>query len=203
MKVRFLYPFKDLQSKWKAERGESKTIEHLTQDVAIFDCSFPMPLDLFFKITEPVAEKTTKPSAKKFDFKKALLANGVEESVANDWLVVRRNKKASNTETAFNGVVNQVNQLEGVTLNQAIKFATEMNWSGFKANWYLNEAQKNPQIAVSYKSPSEVISAVKSGQITHVNQIPSEFKSLIETQLRLGKVKPETAELLNKIGMIV
>ena len=40
--------------------------------------------------------------APKFNFKAELLALGVDPEILADWLTVRKNKKASNTKTAFN-----------------------------------------------------------------------------------------------------
>lgn len=70
----------------------------------------------------------------KFVFKKALLNLGVSENLVNDWLIVRKNKKASNTETAFNGFVNQLND-SGFDANTILKICVDNSWSGFKKSW--------------------------------------------------------------------
>ena len=73
----------------------------------------------------------------KFNFKKQLLSLGVDESILNDWMLVRKNKKAANTETAFKRLMVEVQQ-SGLTINEAVSVAAGENWSGFKAQWYLN-----------------------------------------------------------------
>lgn len=81
--------------------------------------------------------KTNIEKPKKFVFKKALLDLGVDEKLVDDWLIVRKNKKASNTETAFNGFVNQV-QGSGLDAETVLKICVDNSWSGFKRSWLAN-----------------------------------------------------------------
>ena len=92
--------------------------------------------------------KVDKKENNKFDFKKSLLDMGVEEQVVLDWLAVRKNKKASNTETALKSLKKQI-ELTNASPNECIKMAAENSWQGFKAKWYLNEIN-------SIGSPSNV-----------------------------------------------
>lgn len=75
---------------------------------------------------------------KKFNFKQALLDLGVDEKIVDDWLLVRKNKKATNSETAFNAIKKQI-ELSGVSANDCITLSVEHSWAGFKAEWYNNE----------------------------------------------------------------
>lgn len=75
-----------------------------------------------------------------FDFKKNLIALGVEEQVAEDWMQVRKEKKASNTETAFKRLREEI-QKAGLSANECITLAVERSWQGFRAE-YLNNYQK-------------------------------------------------------------
>lgn len=77
----------------------------------------------------------------KYDFKKSLLDLGVRDNVADDWLIVRKQKKAANTETAFNAIKKQI-EISGLTANECIKLAVEKSWSGFNAEWVNNLNQK-------------------------------------------------------------
>ena len=70
----------------------------------------------------------------RFDFKKALLEIGVSEPTAEDWMQVRKAKKAANTETAFKGVCREIAR-SGLTAEQCITIAVERSWQGFKAEW--------------------------------------------------------------------
>lgn len=85
---------------------------------------------------------------KKFEFKKELLKLGASEDLVNDWLIVRGNKKASNTQTAFNGFVKQVND-SGLDAETVLKICVDKSWSGFKKSWLsnidLSEYQTEPR----------------------------------------------------------
>lgn len=76
-----------------------------------------------------------------FSFKKSLLGLGVENQVVSDWLAVRRKKKASNTETAFNGIKSQIEK-SGLSANECIKIAVERSWQGFNYKWLDDEKNR-------------------------------------------------------------
>ena len=78
----------------------------------------------------------------KFNFKAELLALGVNSEILDDWLTVRKKKKASNTKTAFKGLISEITK-SGLMVNDAIEYAASKSWSGFKAQWYLNENPVN------------------------------------------------------------
>lgn len=73
-----------------------------------------------------------------FDFKKSLLSLNVPENIVNDWIKVRKNKKATNTETAFKKIVNEITKAK-ITPSEAIQLCVERSWSGFQSDWYLNQ----------------------------------------------------------------
>ena len=79
-----------------------------------------------------------KPDAPKFNFKNELLSLGVDKQILDDWFEVRKAKKARNTKTAFDALIKQITE-SGLMVNDAIKFATEENWAGFKSAWYFNK----------------------------------------------------------------
>jgi len=76
-------------------------------------------------------------SVPKFNFKSELLALGVDNEILEDWLTVRKKKKAANTKTAFAGLMTEINK-SGLSVPNAIKISAENSWSGFKADWYSN-----------------------------------------------------------------
>jgi len=80
-------------------------------------------------------------SEPKFNFKDQLLLLGADKKKVSDWMIARKNKKASNTETALEGFLTEVNKA-GITVAEAVKVAAESSWSGFKASWYLNVKDK-------------------------------------------------------------
>lgn len=73
----------------------------------------------------------------------AMLVNmNVNEKIAQEWLKVRRTKKLTSTQTAFN-VVNREAEKAGLTMNQAVTKSVEESWGGFKAEWLNNQGAAN------------------------------------------------------------
>ena len=76
-------------------------------------------------------------NSEKFNFKNSFLDLGVNEEILNDWMEVRKKKKASNTKTAYTKFINQVN-LSGITVNECVQICAEKDWKGFEAEWLNN-----------------------------------------------------------------
>jgi len=90
-------------------------------------------------------EKETKKDIR-FNFRKNLSDFGIESGLVDDWLSVRKTKKATNTKTAFEIIESELLKCENelkVDRNTAIKYAIEKSWSGFKSDWIRNEQIKN------------------------------------------------------------
>ena len=80
-----------------------------------------------------------------FSFYKALISNGAESKLANEWLEVRKKKKFTNTETALNGFLKQVDK-SGNTLNDVLTKCIEKSWGGFEADWYKKQTRTEEKI---------------------------------------------------------
>lgn len=80
---------------------------------------------------------------KGFDFKQSLIELGVSPDVATDWMQVRKAKKASNTETAFRRIKNEIEK-SGLPANECITIAVSRSWQGFQADWVANQRQRFP-----------------------------------------------------------
>lgn len=91
-----------------------------------------------FVLQENTQENTNiEAKPKKFVFKEKLIEIGASEKLANDWLIVRKNKKASNTETAFDGFINQLER-SNLDVDTVLKICVDNSWSGFKCSWLAN-----------------------------------------------------------------
>ena len=77
-----------------------------------------------------------------FNFKNELLSLGVDKNILNDWMKVRKNKNATNTESAFRLLVSQINK-SGLTIDEGVRFANSENWGAFKLTWYQNKQGAN------------------------------------------------------------
>lgn len=92
----------------------------------------------------------------------------------------------------------------GVTVNEALKPAIVGGWTSFQSNWVVNalkQAEVDNEIVIT--SFVQALQMVKSGQVTHVKQIPREHLKMIETQFRIGSYDPATMEKLTNIGMVI
>lgn len=79
-----------------------------------------------------------------FSFKKELVKYVGEEhiKIIEDYLLVRKNKKATNSETAFNLLKGQIEK-SGKKPIEVITICIEKDWKGFEAVWILNLNKNN------------------------------------------------------------
>ena len=73
-------------------------------------------------------------SKEKFNFLNSLMALGVSEKHASEWMQVRRTKRLTNTETAFARIKAEILK-SGRSAEDCIRTAVENSWGGFKAEW--------------------------------------------------------------------
>lgn len=84
-------------------------------------------------------EDTNVSSKKKFSFLDELVAVGVDKQIAEDWIKVRKTKKLSQTETALNGTIKSLKEIEniyGLSFNDAIRICVEHSWGGCRADFF-------------------------------------------------------------------
>ncbi len=78
----------------------------------------------------------------KFSFKNSLLEFSNNKQLIDDWLIVRKNKKASNTKTAFDIFMAEVN-ISDISLDEILTICVEKSWSGYKFKWIENLRAEN------------------------------------------------------------
>ena len=81
-----------------------------------------------------------------------LVAKGVDEQVAIDFLSIRRAKKSPLTTTALKGIEKEAEKA-GVTLSTALATCAIRGWQSFKAEWHTqpNGQTQQPQQQTGYK----------------------------------------------------
>ena len=79
----------------------------------------------------------------RFDFRAALLGLGVTPEVADAWLLVRKQKKAVNTEIAFAAIEKEIGKTAS-SPDDCIRYAVEHSWSGFRADWCEQATARGP-----------------------------------------------------------
>ena len=78
-----------------------------------------------------------KPSAK-YSFLASLLENRFDEQLSKEWMQVRKQLKAVNTETAFNSFMSEVKK-HGGDRNKILRKCVERSWKGFNHTWLEKE----------------------------------------------------------------
>lgn len=90
------------------------------------------PLNAEKETSPPVA-----PAPPPFNFRKAMLSEGFAPELVDEWLKIRKAKKAVNTERAFNNFINQV-RLTRQDINAVLNIVVQKQWKGFEADWLHN-----------------------------------------------------------------
>lgn len=73
----------------------------------------------------------------RFDFRQAIIGLGISESTADQWISVRKAKRAVNTEIAFNEISRELAKVQE-SPEALAQYAVSHSWAGFKAEWYEN-----------------------------------------------------------------
>lgn len=93
--------------------------------------------------TEEEEEKNIVASLKKtFSFKTELLKLNSDEQLVDEWLSIRKFKKARNTETSFKAFVRELMKSK-LPVNEVLRICVERSWSGFDATWINNIKNNN------------------------------------------------------------
>ena len=77
-----------------------------------------------------------------FSFRSALLLYGFNENLVDEWLRVRKAKKAVNTETAFKGFITEIRK-SNLPINKILEICVSSSWSGFKIEYLQNKNLNN------------------------------------------------------------
>ncbi len=86
-----------------------------------------------------------KPKASKALGLRELVGFGVDAQHAEDWLKVRKAKKAPLTATAWDDVVGEAAKA-GITPPEAVKIAAARGWQGFRAAWMDGQQAARPGV---------------------------------------------------------
>lgn len=116
--------------------------------------SKPIPNNKPVINTDSNSDNNAPARAREFNFKKALIDLGISEQTASDWMAVRKNAKATNTQTAFNSLKTQIERIcqrYDVTAEQVAAFAVSRDWKGINAGWDAVKNIKNANIGADNK----------------------------------------------------
>jgi len=73
-----------------------------------------------------------------YSFFNSLIDYGFNKNLVNDWIQVRKSKKLTNTKTAFDKFIIEVEKCK-LDKNEILKTCVEKSWGGFNSNWIEEE----------------------------------------------------------------
>lgn len=91
----------------------------------------------------PTQKITNNQPTKTFNFRTSLIDYGFNADLVDDWLKVRKTKKATNTKTAFKAFITEIETRE-CNINEMLQTSVTNSWSGFKHKW-VDNLTNNPQ----------------------------------------------------------
>ena len=104
-----------------------------------------------------------------FNFRQAMLSAGFAADLTEDWLRIRKTKKAVNSERAFKIFLEQV-QRTGRDKNEILALVVQKQWKGFEANWVQSAQQShNPQEPVIIDQNGNIISGTHTTNTAGAN----------------------------------
>jgi hypothetical protein len=74
-----------------------------------------------------------------FNFKSELLKLAENKDLVEDWLRVRKTKKATNTKTALNSFLSEIEK-SGMSVDYVLYMCVNKSWSGFNAEWIKSDS---------------------------------------------------------------
>ena len=93
-------------------------------------------------ITNNIQTIENKEKKEVFNFRKELINLGFKKELIEDWLKVRKTKKATNTKTALKSFINEIKKTNQ-DKNEILQLCVERSWSGFKASYFKNSINTN------------------------------------------------------------
>ena len=119
-----------------------------------------------------------------FNFRQAMLSAGFAADLTEDWLRIRKIKKAVNSERAFKIFLEQV-QRTGQDKNTILALVVQKQWKGFEASWVQSAQQShNPQEPVIIDQNGNIISGTHTTNTAGANVVGRQTASNIASNMQ-------------------
>lgn len=119
-----------------------------------------------------------------FNFRQAMLSAGFAADLTEDWLRIRKTKKAVNSERAFKIFLEQV-QRTGQDKNTILALVVQKQWKGFEASWVQSAQQShNPQEPVIIDQNGNIISGTHTTNTAGANVVGRQTASNIASNMQ-------------------
>ena len=93
---------------------------------------------------EPITNKQQKNKKEKILRTKICKPDSVDQQMWDDWLVIRKQKRAPLTQTAWDLMLREVDRA-GYSIDGAIRECCSRNWAGFRDDWIKNATRTSTQ----------------------------------------------------------
>lgn len=108
---------------------------------------------------QPSPKKRKPKTDDAFDPRSAMIESaGLDADLVDDFLKLRKAKRAPTTRAALNGIVDEA-QKAGWTFEQAIRYCCARNWQGFDADWVKDKTPPNVVSLNTKRETREVMMA--------------------------------------------
>ena len=119
-----------------------------------------------------------------FNFRQAMLSAGFAADLTEDWLRIRKTKKAVNSERAFKIFLEQV-QRTGRDKNEILALVVQKQWKGFEAIWVQSAQQShNPQEPVIIDQNGNIISGTHTTNTAGANVVGRQTAANIASNMQ-------------------
>lgn len=126
-------------ARWgKTPKNAASNAPSMPQEM-LEECPSPSPSPL----PKKAKSKPKAPAAPSFDVPAELAARGVQDQTASDWLKLRKDKRATVTQTALDAIISEADKA-GMSLERALAMCCARGWAGFKADWAAREGGGRP-----------------------------------------------------------
>jgi hypothetical protein len=132
------------EKRWQAIANDSNRINGIAND--------SKPKQTIAKIAVKDNVKVKEKDIHIYSFYDSLIEYGFEKDLVSEWIKVRKDKGATNTQTAFKGFIKEVEK-NGNDINFILRTCIERSWKGFNSDWMpkiQNELNREP---AKWKAP--------------------------------------------------
>jgi hypothetical protein len=118
-----------------------------------------------------------------------------DQALFTEYIKARKFKhKLIMTKAWVDSAENQMKILaqKNIGVNVAITIATKHGWQGLMAKWVINAIEEESEPAGDEEITNQNIKAkIKSGNVTHITQIPKDVRDDLVSALRFDRIKNE------------
>lgn len=132
------------EKRWQTIANDGKRINGIAND--------SKPKQTIAKIAVKDNVKVKEKDIHIYSFYDSLINYGFEKDLVTEWIKVRKDKGATNTQTAFKGFIKEVEK-NGNDINFILRTCIERSWKGFHSDWMpkiQNELNREP---TKWKAP--------------------------------------------------